>query len=190
MNIKKISLIGGLLCGMALWSCQSTGGIPTPPEQRIVLTTQSQVNPATPAVEVAAFPIEALPKEVVATLGASESNPTVLTARGNLNPPPEDDIFIPVPEDLNKETWLDVATNPSVWGSIATAIGGVAGNAVPYIAGLEALLLLFSKRKRMHYMEAGAQLAHGDPLEMTKSLGRALGAAHSSEKSKKVAERV
>jgi len=79
--------------------------------------------------------------------------------------------------------------NKDMLGSSLAILISIASAMFPGIAGLEALGLLFSQRKRRHYADAvkaivpyDGQVAVGEAVI---SVGRAIGLAHSSDSSKK-----
>lgn len=78
--------------------------------------------------------------------------------------------------------------NQDMLGTSLAVLISIASAMFPGIAGLEALGLLFSQRKRRHYVDAvkaivpyDGQVAVGEAVV---SLGRAMGLAHSSDASK------
>ena len=98
----------------------------------------------------------------------------------------KDDVIDPgvVTVDVNdpKDTWV---------GAVDAGLT-VANTLWPGIAALEAIALLFSRRKRKHYGNAlSAAVPMNGKMELKDaivSLGRAIGAAHSSSATKKVFE--
>ena len=173
---KTFLLAAGLLCGASLLGCATFTHDPVPPEQGLVITTQSEVRPDVLGEAIQSLPPEIVPDSVEQSLGASPTNPIVITEKGNLKAPPPEPKFIPVENvDLTtSEGWIETLTNPSIIGSLAGGLGGAA----PYLVGVEALLTVFSKRKRQHYVAAAKQAAHLDLAETAKAVVKALGAAH------------
>lgn len=184
MNSKfKMLTCGGLLCGVVLLQgCKffNKDTQPLPVDQRLVMTTQSEVEIGTPIEEVLAFPMDSLPEEIIDTLGADESNPVVLTERGNLHLPPPAPKFIPIPEDLTEETRWDVITNPSVWGSVLAGLVDKAATFSSWLAVFQGILLLFSNRQRVHYGAAVGQLVKLNPKGAVKNVAKAMGVLHSN----------
>lgn len=93
--------------------------------------------------------------------------------------------------DLGTAT-VDVNDPKDSWVGAVDVGLNVANTLWPGIAALEAIALLFSRRKRKHYGSAlSAAVPVNGKMELKDaivSLGRAIGAAHSSDATKKVFE--
>ena len=142
-----------------------------------VVTTIGNVTPAGRADAVPAD-LGMLPPEVVGKMAATGET-LVLVDKAHVLDPTADvvDVMDPGSQALDS--------------AISMALGGL-NTVFPGVAALEGLGLLFSKRKRKHYGAAVKAAVPGNGKMELKdavmSLGKAIGAAHSSDGSKKVFE--
>ena len=142
-----------------------------------VVTTIDNVTPAGRSEAVPAD-LGMLPPEVAGKL-AAKGETLVLVDKAHVLDPTADvvDVMDPGSEALDS--------------AISMALGGL-NTVFPGVAALEGLGLLFSKRKRKHYGAAVKAAVPGNGKMELKdavmSLGKAIGAAHSSEGSKKIFE--
>ena len=142
-----------------------------------VVTTIGNVTPAGRSEAVPAD-LGMLPPEVAGKM-AAKGETLVLVDKAHVLDPTADvvDVMDPGSEALDS--------------AISMALGGL-NTVFPGVAALEGLGLLFSKRKRKHYGAAVKAAVPGNGKMELKdavmSLGKAIGAAHSSEGSKKIFE--
>ena len=130
--------------------------------------------------EAAPVPVDQLPDELVEAL-------------------PEDTELVIVEEDqvLDKtKPGVKLGVNPleddSTFETLLKGGLGILGGFIPGLAAWEGVITLFSRRKRQHYLEGLKKAVPYDGAVDLKSavasLGRALGASHSSEGSAEVFE--
>jgi len=142
-----------------------------------VVTTIGNVTPAGRAEAVPAD-LGMLPPEVAGKMAATGETVVLVDKQFVLDPTADVvDVMDPGAEALDS--------------AISMALGGL-NTVFPGVAALEGLGLLFSKRKRKHYGAAVKAAVPGNGKMELKdavlSLGKAIGASHSSEGSKKVFE--
>jgi len=150
----------------------------TPPEgYELVVTTESELAGPTPQDEIGYIPLEIVPEDIENALKVTPENEIIITPKKNLKA--DSTLYVPFEGvDLReKEGWIDFATNPGVLGVLKALLAGIEG-AAPWLVGLEALLVMFSQRKREHYGQAVKCLAKLEPKGALLSATKALGALH------------
>lgn len=178
-NWVSNTIIVGLLVLAPIGACKTfspDGSLP-PPGQEVVLTTRAEVVEGTPEVELTPISLELVPDKVEQAIGASESNPTILTAKENVVPQSTKFIQVEGVDLTTEEGWLEWLTSPGIAATINTLVGGIPG-AAPYIVGLEALLALMFSRKRQNYGNATKQLFTGQVTQALSSAAKGLGIKH------------
>ena len=170
-----------LMVFMPIMACKSLsfdGSEPTPGSELVVTTIQELTSVTLPQSEMTIVDLTIVPDEVEVALGANEFNPIIITTRQNVR---EDSTKVLPIEGVHLDTqegWVDWLGHPAVIGIVGSLLAGL-GAASPWVLGLEALLSVFSKRKREHYGNAVKSLAHLNAGEAVKSAVKALGAMHS-----------
>jgi hypothetical protein len=154
-----------------------------PPQEgyQVVVTTESQLTQDVPQDQIGYVPLEIVPDEVEMALQVTPENEVIITARKNVKE--ESTLYVPL-EGVNlreKEGWEDFFTDPGVLGVIKTLLVGVEG-AAPWLLGIEAILAMFSARKRQHYGQAAKSLIKLQPKEALIAATKALGAMHTDNK--------
>lgn len=167
-----LASFGALFLAVGISSCQSLFGEGT------VVTTLDQVQDHVDPADVPPIPLTWLPEEIQAQI--PEGTQVVLASRNQLK---EDASFVPL-----DGTQLD---DDAVSGIVSTAFE-VGSLFIPGLAAWEGVVALFSRRKRKHYIEAAkAATPYDGRVDLASAVGSlaaALGAAHSTEGSKAVAE--
>jgi len=168
-NIFLNSLFVATLA-MGVASCQALGNMFG---DELVITTPSQLQEGEVGTPI---PIEELPEEVAAKL--PEGTQVVIAEKGQLK---EEAAYVP----LGAPEGVDVA-------GIIQAVFAALSAFIPGLAAWEGVVALFSKRKRMQYAKAFTSIMPFDrKIDIggaATALAAAIGAAHSSEASKRVAE--
>lgn len=146
-------------------------------ERDVVLTTTENVRPECVS-EAEPVPMDQLPEELKA---AFEGRQPVLVGRECV----KDEKVDTVP--ISGKGW-NVDT---IWTVVSNGLK-VGGQFFPFLAGLEGLLSIFFRRKRQHYAAALKAIlpfdGKVDILRGIKSIGKALGTAHSSPETAKTFE--
>jgi hypothetical protein len=156
----------------------------TPPAgYELVVTTESELVGSIPQDEIGYIPLEIVPDDIEQALFVTPENEVIITARRNIKA--DSELYVPFEGvDLReKEGWWNLITNPGVMGVLKALLAGVEG-AAPWLVGLEALLVMFSQRKRQHYGQAAKSLVQLNPKEALISATKALGAMHTQVTSK------
>lgn len=156
----------------------------TPPAgYELVVTTESELAGPIPQDEIGYVPYEIIPDDIEEALKVTPDNEVIITARKNVKA--DSKLYVPFEGvDLReKEGWWSFITNPGVMGVAKALLAGVEG-AAPWLVGLEALLVMFSQRKRQHYGQAAKSLVHLKPKEALISATKALGAMHTESTAK------
>ena len=147
-------------------------------EDKVVTTSDNLTEEGAATAVPADLGLIKLPPEVRERLEKSGQTVVIVDKDGVIDPAAAVEITEP-----GSEGWLDAVAGIGL---------GVANAVFPGVAALEALGLLFSRRKRKHYAAAVRAAAPTDGSvdfgEAVMSLGRAVGFAHSSEATKEVFE--
>ncbi len=169
--MKNFILIFMMVFFPAVYACDALGTNPGQPQtveqqqEQLVLTYDTNLKEG---VDVVLVPTEQLPKELV----------KMLPPDAKLVAAPLKDVVDPKQAFMLEET----PTDPESIFHIAMGIGSAF---IPGLAAWEGLGALLFKRKRQHYINAAKELnpmdeGYVDIKEAMKSVGAALGMAHSS----------
>lgn len=174
--IKKPFILGSMALVLAL-SFASCSVLDSMFDDKVVTTSDNLTAEGAAVAVPADLGLIELPADVRERIEKSGQTIVIVDKEGVIDPARAVDMTEP------GEGWLDAVTGIGL---------GVANAVFPGVAALEALGLLFSRRKRKHYGAAVAAVAPTDGSvdfkEAVLSVGRAIGFAHSSEASKEAYE--